>query len=78
MVVNDMLLDRDLDAPELLAPRPPGIYACSECTIRIGPGYISREAFVHPSRPGVVCEMCYDSLERQAARRRATPRRVRH
>ena len=73
MVDDDALLDSDFDEPEALSSLPPGISACSECTIRIGPGYISREPFVHPSRPGVVCEMCYESLERRAARHRATP-----
>jgi hypothetical protein len=47
---------------------PPGTQPCSECTILIGPGYLETEPYVHPTRPGVVCWRCWESLERRAQR----------
>jgi hypothetical protein len=75
MTDDDAHLDAELDQPADLPPPPPGTQQCGECTILIGPGYIETRPLMHPSRPGIVCGMCYESLERRAERRRAAEQR---
>jgi hypothetical protein len=63
------LVDLDEPAePDRPAAVPPGVVACAECTILIGPGYIETEPFPHPHGAGVVCGACLASLERRAQR----------
>jgi hypothetical protein len=63
----------DLDDSDAPVTVPPGILACQECTILIGPGYLEREPFAHPARSGAVCWRCFESLERRAQRGETIP-----
>jgi hypothetical protein len=58
----------DLDDADDRPLAPPGTVRCQECTILIGPGYLEREPWPHPSGQGGVCGACLDSLERRATR----------
>jgi hypothetical protein len=58
----------DLEEPDEPVAVPPGILACGECTILIGPRYIETVPFRHPQGHGVVCGACLASLERRALR----------
>jgi hypothetical protein len=65
--------NEDLEAD--LAPAPPGVEHCRECTILIGPGYVESEPFQHPDGRGYVCWRCFESLQRRAERRAQAERR---
>jgi hypothetical protein len=69
LVTDERQLDSDDEEIDELPAPPPGVQPCSECSILIGPGYIETAPFSHPSRPGVVCWRCFESLDRRAARR---------
>jgi hypothetical protein len=60
--------ERTVEEFDDISVAPPGAQQCSECTILIGSGYLETEPYVHPTRPGVVCWRCFESLERRAQR----------
>ena len=65
---DEVLNDPEEDVEVDLGTAPPGVKHCSQCTILIGPGYLETEPYAHPTRPGVVCWRCFESLERRAQR----------
>jgi len=75
-VEDDALAEAEIEDLEAdLAPAPPGVRHCRECTILIGPGYVEAEPFPHPEGRGYVCWRCFESLQRRADRRAQAERK---
>jgi hypothetical protein len=51
---------------------PPRPVQCRVCTIYIGEGYEETEPIALPDGKGYVCWRCFESIRRQAEKRRAT------